>query len=55
MEAACKMLKETGRAIDEIVYSVGFGDTQYFYKLFKKLNGCTPVKYRQENKNQDNL
>ena len=44
------MLRETDMMIDEIVYSVGFGDTPYFYKLFKKLNGCTPVKYRQENK-----
>ena len=50
MEAACKMLKETDMTIDEIVYSVGFGDTPYFYKLFKKLNGCTSVKYRQGNK-----
>ena len=50
MEEACRMLRETDMTIDEIVYSVGFGDTPYFYKLFKKLNGCTPVKYRQENK-----
>lgn len=50
MEEACMMLKDTDMTIDEIVYAVGFGDVPYFYKLFKKINGCTPVKYRQENK-----
>lgn len=50
MDEACLMLKDTDMTIDEIVYAVGFGDVPYFYKLFKKINGCTPVKYRQENK-----
>lgn len=50
MDEACIMLRDTDMTIDEIVYAVGFGDVPYFYKLFKKINGCTPVKYRQENK-----
>ncbi len=47
MTVACKLLAETDEPIDSIIYSVGFGDTPYFYKLFKQLNGCTPAKYRE--------
>lgn len=48
MKVACTKLAETDEPIDSIVYSVGFGDTPYFYKLFKQVNGCTPAKYREE-------
>lgn len=47
MTVACRLLAETDEPIDSIIYSVGFGDTPYFYKLFKQLNGCTPAKYRE--------
>lgn len=48
MEYACKLLAETDTPIEEVVYTVGFSDTPYFYKLFKESNGCTPMKYREE-------
>lgn len=50
MEEACRLLSSTDETIDSIVYSIGFSDIPYFYKLFKKINGCTPVKFRQEHK-----
>lgn len=50
MKESCRKLAETDEPIDSIVYSVGFGDTPYFYKLFKQINGCTPTKYREEHR-----
>jgi len=47
MSKACRLLSDTDEPIDSVVFSVGFGDTPYFYKLFKQLNGCTPAKYRE--------
>ena len=44
---ACILLSETDEPIDSVIYSVGFGDTPYFYKLFKQVNGCTPARYRE--------
>lgn len=52
MTIACRLLAETDEPIDSIIYSVGFGDTPYFYKLFKQLNGCTPAKYRETHRTQ---
>ena len=48
MEAACNLLETTDMEIAEIVSAVGYSDVPYFYKLFKKVNGCTPMKYRQK-------
>ena len=50
MSEACHMLSSTEEPIESIVSLVGFNDTPYFYKLFKRLNGCTPVRYRQKNR-----
>lgn len=47
MSKACILLSETDEPIDSVIYSVGFGDTPYFYKLFKQVNGCTPARYRE--------
>lgn len=48
MGAACHLLATTDRQIVEIVSEVGFSDVPYFYKVFKKANGCTPSIYRQQ-------
>ena len=47
MEVARNLLTNANTPIDEIVRLVGFGDTPYFYKVFKKVNGCTPASYRK--------
>jgi YesN/AraC family two-component response regulator len=48
MEAACNLLATTDLQIVDVVSSVGFSDVPYFYKVFKKANGCTPSTYRQQ-------
>ncbi|WP_169310042.1 AraC family transcriptional regulator [Parasphaerochaeta coccoides] len=48
MAAACNLLETTDMKIVEIVSTVGYSDVPYFYKLFKKVNGCTPMSYRQK-------
>lgn len=47
MDAARNLLSHTDTPIDEIVTAVGFSDISYFYKVFKKVNGCTPAIYRK--------
>lgn len=46
MDAARTLLTNTDLSVTEIVPRVGFGDAPYFYKVFKKTNGCTPAQYR---------
>ena len=46
MDAARTLLTDTDLSVTEIVPRVGFGDAPYFYKVFKKTNGCTPAQYR---------
>lgn len=31
----------------EICYEVGFQSTSNFYKVFRKMHGCSPIEYRQ--------
>ncbi|WOO35061.1 AraC family transcriptional regulator [Anaerocolumna sp. AGMB13020] len=35
-------------SITEIALNVGFTDPNYYSKVFRKLKGCSPTKYRQE-------
>lgn len=51
METARQLLINTNLPIEKIVSQVGFSDTPYFYKVFKKENGCTPSVYRTNHKN----
>lgn len=43
---ACTLLESTNLQIQDIAYSVGFYDVNYFTKLFKKITALTPSKYR---------
>lgn len=47
MESAKCMHRKTHESISEIAGSVGFNNTSYFNKIFKKVIGCTPTEYRQ--------
>ena len=57
-EKACELLRKTDMEINLIVnsvgYSDGYSDITYFYKVFRKMNGCTPLVYRQSKK-ENNL
>ncbi|MDE7272355.1 MAG: AraC family transcriptional regulator [Lachnospiraceae bacterium] len=45
-EATKHMHRKTHESISEIAGAVGFNNTSYFNKIFKKYIGCTPTEYR---------
>lgn len=44
----CLMLETTDIPILNLINEVGYANTQYFYQLFKKHEGCTPNEYRKK-------
>lgn len=48
---AKRLLTHTPLSIKEIVFHLGFNDTSYFTRFFKKLTNKTPVEFRKEFKN----
>ncbi|MGK0465479.1 response regulator transcription factor [Clostridium sp.] len=44
---AKRMLKEENENINEIAFIVGYNEPNYFCKVFKKIEGITPTKFRQ--------
>jgi len=46
VEEAKKLLADPKYKIYEIAEVVGFSDVTYFYRLFKKLTGMTPMEYK---------
>jgi AraC-like DNA-binding protein len=42
------LMKKTTLNINEIAASVGINDYNYFTKLFKKFEGCTPTEFRKK-------
>lgn len=47
VEKAKFYLKNTSIKINEIAKLVGYNDEKYFYVIFKRTVGCTPVAYRE--------
>ena len=47
VQLAKKMLYESSDSVTTIAASLGFMDTSYFIKVFKKFEGVTPLAYRQ--------
>ncbi len=47
LKKAAELISELGYSISEATYSVGFSDTKYFSKMFKKKFGVNPSKYRK--------
>jgi AraC-like DNA-binding protein len=45
---AKNLLRGTDQPVNHIAESVGFNDTSYFAKQFKKIVGLTPLEYRRE-------
>ena len=50
LNQASYLLTSTKLTVDEIIYSIGYENSSYFYKIFKKRYGVTPKVYRESNK-----
>ncbi|MEK6796433.1 MAG: AraC family transcriptional regulator [Spirochaetota bacterium] len=46
---ACRMLISTETDLRDIARASGFIDPDYFFKVFKRLTGTTPLAYRRKN------
>ena len=47
IERAREYLENTDQSVAVIAKSVGYEDSQYFFRVFKKATGMTPLQYRQ--------
>ena len=54
MDVSKKMLITSKSSIKEIAFAVGYEDSLYFSRIFKKTTGFSPKEYRHNNKCQDN-
>lgn len=54
IRAAMTMLEDHSRSITEISEKLGFSNTSYFSKIFKKYTGSLPKEYRKERSNRRN-
>jgi len=50
IERACQLLVHTGMKINQISFKLGFEDPYYFTRIFTKITGLSPRKYREEKK-----
>ncbi|MBQ7943635.1 MAG: helix-turn-helix transcriptional regulator [Lachnospiraceae bacterium] len=50
MESTRQMNRKRSESISEIAGNVGFNNTSYFNKIFKKYMNCTPTEYRKNQK-----
>jgi len=50
IERAKDYLANTQLSVAVISKNIGYADSQYFYRVFKKTTGMTPLQYRQENR-----
>lgn len=48
VEAAKRTLEKSRKNVSEVMYEVGYTDTQTFREVFKKFTGLTPVEYRNK-------
>ena len=47
LEAASRLLRETGKSVTDVAAAVGYGDVAYFGRIFRKRYGSSPREYRQ--------
>jgi len=48
IEYAKVLLQEEKYSVAEVCYKVGYVNVSYFIKLFKKMTGTTPLKFKQK-------
>ncbi|QDS94994.1 HTH-type transcriptional activator RhaR [Roseimaritima multifibrata] len=46
IQRACQLLQQSDQSITQIALTVGFGDSNYFSRQFRLLNGTSPREYR---------
>lgn len=51
IKKAQELLTYTDKTINEISFEIGYNNTNYFSKMFKKLNGITPKEYKDKYNN----
>lgn len=49
LDRAKHMLRHSDYKVKEISLRIGYDDYTYFCKIFKKIEGCTPLEYRSMN------
>lgn len=49
IEKSMFMLEKTQKSIKDISLELGYNDSNYFCKIFKRITGLTPTEYRLEN------
>ncbi|WP_418990897.1 AraC family transcriptional regulator [Alistipes sp.] len=52
IDTACELLATTSLPVSGICFSVGFGDTPHFNRMFRKRKGVSPGTYRTERRRQ---
>lgn len=55
IEKACLELIYSEKTVTETALSNGFNTVQYFTKLFRRVMGCTPGKYRRLSRSGTNV
>lgn len=51
MKLAAELLRRSDCSVDEIADECGFTDRIYFHQRFRMCFGCSPLRYRRQNKN----
>ena len=49
IQAACELLRSSGKKVYEIAEMVGYTDSRYFSQVFRKSVGMTPLEYKAAN------
>ncbi|AYE33030.1 response regulator transcription factor [Clostridium septicum] len=52
IEEAKYILKSTDISISDLTFNIGYNEPNYFCKVFKKVEGMTPLEYRELYKNK---
>jgi len=47
LQKACELLVQTGLSVKDVAEELGYKDPYYFSRLFKKVQGCAPSRYRE--------
>lgn len=55
IERAKQLLSDNHTSISECADALGFSDVNYFYRLFKKICGISPAKYKQLQNHNESL